>query len=420
MNHNASPEIPHWSVRQIVLATLLVVAVVIAFWLLFYYRAVVFMLLVAIIIGTALQPLIDWFGRRKLPKAYGLAFTLLFLLITLLAILILITPTLVEQALKLGVEIPQVYEQFRTGMVGSMSPFIQKIGLHIPAKIETFINPTQSGVESFDVVSQFLGVSAAIVKGFFATITVFLLAIFWDLESERVIRGMVLLVPSRHRGSTRENIEAIQEKIGGYVRGQLILCLSIALLALLAYLLIGLPNALALALIAGLFEAIPMVGPALGAAPAFLIAFSIDSTKALWVVAASVVMQALENYLLVPRVMGASVGVNPIVTLLSLVTFVSLLGFPGALLAIPIAAVIQLLLDRFLLSNDKLDQQVPAGRDHNSVLRLEAQDLVQDVRKQLRLKEQPTNESTDHIEESIEAIANDLDLLLEQYDRGDR
>jgi hypothetical protein len=96
------------------------------------------------------------------------------------------------------------------------------------------------------------------------------------------------------------------------------------------------------------------------------------------------------------------------------------LGFPGALLAIPIAAVIQLLLDRFLLSNDKFDQQVPAGRDHNSVLRLEAQDLVQDVRKQLRLKEEPTNENTDHIEESIEAIANDLDLLLEQYDRGDR
>jgi hypothetical protein len=100
--------------------------------------------------------------------------------------------------------------------------------------------------------------------------------------------------------------------------------------------------------------------------------------------------------------------------------FVSLLGLPGALLAIPMAAVIQLLLDRFIFPVDAFDQQASTYRDRNSLLRLEAQDLVRDVRKQLRLKEEPTSENTDHIEESIEAIANDLDLLLEQYNQGEK
>ena len=100
--------------------------------------------------------------------------------------------------------------------------------------------------------------------------------------------------------------------------GQGILCLTIGLMALVAYLLIGLPNVLVLALIAGVMEAVPMVGPLIGAVPAALVALSIAPSKLMWVIIATLIFQQLENYLLVPRVMNKAVGVNPFVSLLAI------------------------------------------------------------------------------------------------------
>jgi predicted PurR-regulated permease PerM len=194
----------------------------------------------------------------------------------------------------------------------------------------------------------------------------------------------------------------------------LILCLAIGLLALIAYLILGLPNALALALIAGIFEAIPILGPALGAIPAILVAFAIEPPLAVWVILSTVIIQGLENYLLVPRVMGAAVGVNPILTLLSLATLSSLLGLPGGLMAIPFAAVIQLLLNRLVLSTDANSLAKQAGRDLTSALRYEVQDLIGDVRKQLRKKGARSNDANDQIEDAIEALAIELDVFLSQ------
>jgi len=138
---------------------------------------------------------------------------------------------------------------------------------------------------------------------------------------------------------------------------------------------------------------------------------------AVWVVVSLVIIQITENYVLMPRVVGTSVGVNPITTLLTLAAFGSLLGLPGALLAIPFAAVIQLLLDRFVLSKDH-NGSAPAGRDLKSALRFEVQDLIGDVRKQLRKKGNRSSDGCDELEDAIESLAVELDLLLSQEDEG--
>jgi predicted PurR-regulated permease PerM len=203
------------------------------------------------------------------------------------------------------------------------------------------------------------------------------------------------------------------------MRGQLILCLFVGALAFVAYLVIGLPNALALALMAGLLEAVPMIGPALGAVPAGLVALSIDPVLALWVALAAVVIQLIENYFLVPRVMDRSVGVNPLVTILAISAFGAAMGVVGALLAIPLAALGQLLLDRYLIGNDNPPR--PSGRDELSALRYEAQHLALDVRQQVRHKEDRAGTSIDLIEDELEAMAVDLDRLLahEEAARGE-
>jgi hypothetical protein len=129
------------------------------------------------------------------------------------------------------------------------------------------------------------------------------------------------------------------------------------------------------------------------------------------------VIQQLENSLLVPRVMRKAVGVNPFVSLLALFAFSSLFGIAGALMAIPIAAIIQLLLDRFLFHPTVMEAEVSTGRDYASRLRYEAQDLIQDLRKQARLKKGGSDQKVmqiDQLMDEIEAITTDLDSLLAQ------
>jgi hypothetical protein len=186
-------------------------------------------------------------------------------------------------------------------------------------------------------------------------------------------------------------------------------------MALITYLVIGLPNALVLALLAGALEAVPMIGPLLGAIPAALVALSIGPDKLIWVIVATVVIQQLENSLLVPRVMKKAVGVNPFVTLLALFAFSSLFGIAGALMAIPLAAIIQLALNRFVFHPAALEPEVSAGRDFASRLRYEAQDLTQDLRKQARLKKGGSDQRVkqiDQLMDEIESITTDLDALL--------
>jgi hypothetical protein len=158
-----------------------------------------------------------------------------------------------------------------------------------------------------------------------------------------------------------------------------------------------------------------MLGPLLGAVPAAVIALSIAPAKFVWVIVATLIIQQMENSLLVPRVMSKTVGVNPFVSLLALFAFGSLFGITGALMAVPIAAIIQLLLDRFVFHPSAMEPEVSAGRDYASRLRYEAQDLAQDLRKQARLKKGGSDlrvRQIDHVMDEIEALTTDLDALL--------
>jgi predicted PurR-regulated permease PerM len=249
----------------------------------------------------------------------------------------------------------------------------------------------------------------------FVLIVIFLISYHWTLYGSRIIQSFMLLFSSAQRDRTRELISAMEGKLSAFITGQAILCLVIGTLALIAYLIIGLPNALVLAVIAGVLEAVPVVGPALGAVPAGMIALSIDPSKLWWVIIASVLIQAAENYLLVPRIMRRAVGVNPFVSLLSLFAFSSLIGIVGALLAIPIAAIIQLLMEYFVFDSNANEPEPSTGRDYVSRLRYEAQELIIDVRKQARHRRGGSDnkvKQVDQLMDEIEAITSDLDSVL--------
>ena len=282
----------------------------------------------------------------------------------------------------------------------------------------TFFSPgaaTGTG-EAIGRVAQSLTFVNILSRSLIVTIAVFILGFSWIVEGDRSIRNALLWVPLSRRESIRELITEIEEKVGGFVLGQGFLCLVVGIMALAAYLVIGLPYALVLAVLAGIMEAVPIFGPILGAVPALMIALSINPAKAVWVLAATLIIQELEAHLLVPRVMKRSVGVNSLVTLLALLAFTSLLGLMGAILAIPMAAIIQLFVDRFVLTPVQTEVQTTEGRDQLSRLRYEAQGLTLDMRKQLRENEHIDGSKQEVIDE-LEAISTELDQLLSKSEQ---
>jgi predicted PurR-regulated permease PerM len=339
------------------------------------------------------------------------------LLALLIGFTLLLFPLLVEQGTTIVAAVPGYYQSVREWMVGYPNQMIARLSEFLPATLPSLAPIQQTGPQMLVFAGQAAGYMASAAEAIFIAIAFLLLTFHWTLDGPRTIQSWLLLVPRGQRESTGELISAMETKVSFYVAGQGILCLAIGLMALVAYLLIGLPNVLVLALVAGILEAVPMIGPVLGAVPAAVIAFSIAPSKLVWVVVATLVIQQLENNILVPRVMRRSVGVNPFVSLLAIFAFSSFFGIAGALMAIPIAAMIQLLLDQFVFHPAVMEPEGPDGRDYASRLRYEAQDLAQGLRKQARLNKEGSDrwvKQTDQVMDEIEGITADLDSLLAQ------
>jgi predicted PurR-regulated permease PerM len=420
-----SPPQPYdWTFRRVVWATLILVFVALGFWFIYRFNQVVFILLIAIVIGTVIRPAVMWLYQRGLPRIAGVILVYFLLLALLISFVLLLFPLIVEQGTTIAAAVPGFYQSLREWMVNYPNQMIVRLSEFLPATMPS-LNPStvqQTGQEVMTSAGQALGYITLAANGIFIAMVILFLAFYWTLDGPRTIQSFLLLVPKEQRESISELISAMQTKVGFYIAGQGVLCLVIGIMALLAYLLIGLPNALVLAIIAGVLEAVPMIGPLLGAIPAALVALAVGPDKLVWVIVATVVIQQLENSLLVPRVMRKAVGVNPFVTLLAIFAFSSLFGIAGALMAIPMAAMIQLLLDRFVFHQVAMEPEVSAGRDFASRLRYEAQDLAQDLRKQARLKKGGSAlriKQIDQVMDEIETITTDLDALLAQAGTSD-
>jgi predicted PurR-regulated permease PerM len=415
MDNNLPSPFDQWTFRRVVGATLVVVGVLLCFWLLYRFYLVVFLVFVAIIIGTVIRPIVNWLYLHKLPKVAGVILIYVVFLILAIGFIFLLFPLVFEQGSTILNRMPDYYQDIRTFMENSPNQLIISFGQILPREIPGFSGVQQTGPEMLASAEQALAYVTSVSRGVFIPIVVLLLAFYWTLDGPRIIRSLLLLLPKPHRNDIKELISAMETKVGYFILGKGILSLVVGFFALIAYLIIGLPNALVLALIAGILEAVPMIGPILGAIPAGIIALSISPSKLVWVVVAVIVIQQIESYLLSPRIMDKAVGVNPFVSLLSIFAFGSLFGIAGALLAIPIAAVIQLLLDRFLFHPADPESETSTGRDRSSRLHYEAKDLARDLRKQARLKQGGsaiTEKQIDVVLDEIESISTDLAVLL--------
>lgn len=398
-------------------AVLIFLIILAAFFAVYRFHHVLFILFVAVVLGTVTRPAHEKLQQWGLSKNLATTLILLFFSILIVGFVLLLLPLLTSQYQTLLSAIPKYYETILSWFSNSRNELIVRLSESLPAELilsEQAAQADQDAIETINGAARFLNSG---LNSFLVMAVLLLLSYHWMVSGRQILSTLLFFIKAEKRQNILEIIQQIENKVSQYLVGQGVLCLSIGSLSLIAYLLLGLPNAFLLALIAGIFEAVPMVGPVLGAIPAVMIALSISPSTLIWVLVSAVIIQQIENNLLVPRVMDKVVGVNPFISILAITTFSGLYGVGGALMAIPLAAVIQLILEKTVMDKEKENEALSSSRDKLNLLRYETQDFLAGMQNQSRQSKHEKVEPSGKIDlvmEEMEMVARDLDALLAQ------
>lgn len=307
-------------------SVIFIAVLILSLWLIYLIRDLLVILFVAVILMSALSPLVKFFVKLKLPKALGIAVTYIVIIGLLSAAIAVILQPLIEESTRLIVTLPSVVGQ-----------------LFNIANIDKSVFQSELTYLSKNIFS----VTLAIFDNLLAIIFLLVITFYLLLERENLeTRIASLFIGKEER--IKKSIIAIEEKLGSWLRGQLFLSVIVGLLSYTGLFILNVPYALPLSLIAGVLEVVPVIGPIISAIPAIFIAATISPVLAMGVAAMFFVIQQLENHLIVPQVMKRAVGLNPLMVILAIAIGSRLLGFAGALLAVPLAVVAQIIVTEII------------------------------------------------------------------------
>ena len=318
--------------------TALAVAII---WAAFLVREVLLLIYMSGLLAIGFSPIVRLIerqralpvGTRRFPRWLAILVLYLFIIGVLVGIGFLIVPPVVQQARQLWGAIP--------GMFASAQAFlIQKGLLSEPLTMQEAVAraPVSKGG---DAVSTVYGAVAGVVGGIFGLLTILILTFYLLVEADQLRATLLRLFPPDRRARVAAVSRDITVKVSAWLVGQLTLGAIIGASSALGLWLIGVPFFYVLALISGVGELIPVVGPILSAVPAVAVASSISLKTVLFVLIFFVVQQQFENHILVPKVMERQVGVSAVTVIVSLLIGGKLLGIVGAILAVPTAAILQ-------------------------------------------------------------------------------
>jgi predicted PurR-regulated permease PerM len=334
---------------DLVLRTVLVVGTVLVVsglaWLLVEIKEILLVTLVAAILAAGVAPLVSrlehvrWTrGGWRLSRTGSIALTFLGIIVFMLVLgAIVLTPLVIETQQFIANFSDRIVQlQTLLGDLHTRYPWIPNMAGLAERLPQELNNLSQYFGPAAGVAFKFLG-------GIATVITVLFMAFYMLLEGPALRAGFLALFARRERARVAEVVDQIGAKFGGWVRGQLLLGLIIGLAAGVGMAAIQMPYPFLLGMVAGLLEMIPMLGPTLGSIPAIFLALFQPPWKLIFTVAWYVIIQQTEGNFIVPRVMRSAVGMSPLLTILALIIGGKLLGIVGALLAIPVAAALQVI-----------------------------------------------------------------------------
>lgn len=309
---------------------------------LFFVRDIILIIFVSLILASAFDPWVDYMEKHKIPRGFGILLIYLVAILILAGTVYMIIPPIATEVKGLSDDFPLYWERV-SGSIESFRSYSDNQGW--TNQIQQSLKGIQSNVEALEAAAG--GVFSTVFAFFGGIISFFIIAVltfYLTVEEHAMKRVLRSLVPVKYQPYVTHLTNRIQGKIGMWLRGQLVLSLIIFLLSWLGLSILGVKYALVLALFAGVMELVPYLGPFLGAIPAIFIAFTQSMPVALGVIIVYMIIQLLENHIIVPKVMQKAVGLNPIITIISMMIGFKIAGILGIILAVPVATSLSVIL----------------------------------------------------------------------------
>jgi predicted PurR-regulated permease PerM len=346
----ASPSTAPSLIRYAIAMTALAVIIV---WSAYLVRDVLLLIYVSGLLAIGFSPIVRLIerqkvlpiGTRRFPRWLAILLLYMVILGTLTGIGFLIVPPLVHQG--------QGLWSARTEMFNKAQEFLIQKGLlkeHLTFKEAVELAPATGGS---DAVGTVLGAVSGVAGGIIGLLTIVILTFYLLVEADTLGDNLLRLFPREKRGRAAAAIRDITVKLSAWLGGQLLLGAIIGSTSAIGLWLLGIPYFYVLALLSAVGELIPVVGPILSAIPAIAVAATVSLNKVLLVIVFFVLQQQFENHVLVPKVMARQVGVSAVTVIVALLIGGRLLGIVGAILAVPTAAILQVLLVELTSADDK-------------------------------------------------------------------
>ncbi|WP_010531081.1 AI-2E family transporter [Lentibacillus jeotgali] len=297
--------------------------------------------LIAVLIAYLLYPIIQKMHKHGLPKS--LAILLIYMLFFGGAgyLIYRIYPAVIEQTSDLQEQLPQMIEMYRN-IIYSLYEYTSFLPETVHDRMDGLISEAETYIEDLltDLVRSFTKIFDMII-----VITVIPVLVFYILKDFETIKKYVKKwIPWKYHERTRILCQSIDEGLGSYIRGQLIVCLFVGVTAFALFKFLDIPYALLLAIIMGLTNIIPYFGPIIGAIPAVAITATISGKLVLFVLAGIFAIQVIDGNLLSPYIVGKSINIHPIAIIFALLLGGQLSGVIGMILAVPVLAVLNVVI----------------------------------------------------------------------------
>ena len=298
----------------------------IAIRFLYEIREILLILFIAFLLVVAVNPVIDWLEKKRVPRAVSSIGILLITFAVIISTAVsLITPLFGQTQLFLA-RIPN--------LVAQLAPY--------NIDFSSFANELSS------IPADFLKIALETFSGLVTFFTLLVVSFYLLQTRPQWSRYMHTLF-----GDKGENyyhaLTELEIKLGHWVRGVLVLMLTVGVVNYLGFTLIGLPFAIPLGVIAGILEIVPNIGPTIAAVPAALVGFTISPTHGIFAIVVSIIVQQLENHILVPNIMRKTTGLHPVITIVSILIGYRLGGATLAILSLPLVLSLQVILTHFRL-----------------------------------------------------------------------
>ncbi len=313
-------------------AILLLVLVV----FLYFIRDLLLVILLSVVIASGVEPAANWFQKRKIPRALAVIIVYLIIFLLLGMMFYLIIPTIFSEFTSFSSKISQYLE--RPFQPSLFTEFFSVLPTSFSGILQDFAG------RAADYISDFTpGFFHAIIKifgGALSFILIIILSFYLSVQEKGIENFLRVITPVQHEEYIIGLWLRARVKIGRWLQGQMLLGLLVGVLTFLGLTILGVEYALTFALLAGIFELLPVFGPILSAIPPTLIALAINPLLALKVIILYIIIQQFENHLIYPLVVRKVVGIPPVLTILALIIGAKLAGFLGMLLAVPIVTVL--------------------------------------------------------------------------------